>query len=120
MAMCKCILTTCCTIIACLMSLLRYATARAPPPLDERQDISSFSVTANDGYTTISFSRRVDTGDDEDDIDLTMCRYILWAYGGMVDFDIPAPSSRHSNRGVFSEQLCLPSSEACPVPGGCG
>ena len=92
------------------------------PPLDERQDISVLSVTTNDGYTTISFTRHVDTGDDEDDIDLTMCRYILWAYGGMVDFDTPGPSSPHTptTRGVFTEQLCLPNITSCPVPRRCG
>ena len=86
------------------------------PFLDESNDLTATNAINIDGYTTISFTRAVDTGDD-DDIDLTMCRYILWAYGGIVDFDTPGLLSGHTRRGVFSEQLCLPDIATCP--GGC-
>ena len=74
------------------------------------------SATIENGYAIIRFTRLIDTGDGEDDIDLTTCRYILWAYGGTVEFDTPGPSGPHARttRGVFSEQLCLPSFALCP------
>lgn len=101
----------------CLL-FFRFATARAPPPLDASDDLMSVSATQQNGYTTMSFTRPIYDNGDSFDIDLTVCRYILWAYGGTVTFTPPAgPTGPHAERGPFSEPLCLPSLETCP--GGC-
>ena len=91
--------------------LSRFAIERALPPLDESNDLMAFSATNENSYTTIRFTRLVDTGD-RDDIDLTECRYILWAFGG--NFTASGPTSPHSDRGVFADQLCLPDISMCP------
>ena len=103
-----------------LLLLFRYAIQQALPPLDESDDLMGVSATIENGYAIIRFTRLVDTGDGEDDIDLTECRNVLWAYGGTVDFDISSPTSPHTSttRGVFSERLCLPDFATCP--GRCG
>ncbi len=63
-----------------------------------------------DGTVKICFTRPVDS-DDDDDISLDVCRYVLWAYGGPVTSygtdGMNGVFGGHSSRGVFSEQICL-------------
>ena len=58
----------------------------------------------------MSFTRALVTTDDNNqDLDLNQCVYLLRAWGGSVSsYNSPAIFGYHGiNRGVFSTQLCL-------------
>ena len=93
----------------------RYAFAQASPRLDAESNIYNTTVmliendpaTTDDDHVMISFMRRLDTGDDTDDISLTGCHYLLWAWAGLVtDYGTPAAFGQHGERGVFNDQIC--------------
>lgn len=80
------------------------------------QDLTDTSTTRYENTLTIYFTRSIISGDNTQDTNLDKCRYVLWAWGGMVGtfpstMDEPATGlSRHTMRGVFDDQLCL-----CPA-----
>ena len=86
----------------------RYAFARNIPRLDAESNIYNTTVMLIDNdHVMISFMRRLDTGDDTDDISLTGCHYLLWAWAGLVtDYGTPAAFGQHGERGVFNDQIC--------------
>ena len=57
----------------------------------------------------MSFTRALVTTDDNNqDLDLNQCVYLLRAWGGSVSsYNSPAVFGFHPNQGVFSTQLCL-------------
>ena len=57
----------------------------------------------------MSFRRALVTTDNNNqDLDLNQCVYLLRAWGGSVSsYNSPASFGFHSNEGVFSTQLCL-------------
>ena len=75
--------------------------------MDFRQDITATSVTLLEGVTTVIFTRLIDTGD-SNDIALNQPRYLLWAFGGTVEFgDVNNINYHANNRGAFQEQIDL-------------
>ena len=56
-----------------------------------------------------SFTRLIDSADTSgQDIDLNVCQYVLYAWGGSVSsFTSPATIGRHTSRGAFANQICL-------------
>ena len=70
--------------------------------------IDNDNATDTDDRVMISFTRRLDTGDDTDDISLLGCHYLLWAWAGPVNdyTTTPATIGRHGQRGVFDDQIC--------------
>lgn len=75
------------------------------------QNLYNREVEVENGTTTISFKRLVVTNDEESDISLDECRYVLWAYGGDVtSYGTDGQEGvfrGHSDRGVFSDKICL-------------
>ena len=66
----------------------RWSTARGVEPrVDADNSLISSSVSRENGFTTISFIRRVDTRDTNDDLDLSDNLLFVYAWGGTVDFD---------------------------------
>ena len=92
---------------------LRYATARAMPPVDEQQDIEMTAITTENGVTTVRFRRQRDTGDSMDDLTLDVCRYFLYAWGGTFDTNNPSSLGRHSHREASPYQVCIPPATIC-------
>ena len=90
----------------------RFASARALPSVDQIDDILTSDVLFVDGTTTVSFTRKLDTGDIAGDLSLSArCVYLLWACCGMlVGSDISYHGS--SNRGVLG-MVCFPSATEC-------
>ena len=56
------------------------------PRVDEVSNIMSTSVTRENGFTTISFIRPLNTLDTTDDISLSENRYFMYAWGGTFDY----------------------------------
>ena len=61
------------------------------------------------GRLSFSFTRLIDSADTSgQDVDLNVCQYVLWAWGGSVSsFTSPATIGRHTSRGIFADHLCL-------------
>ena len=61
------------------------------------------------GRLSFSFTRLIDSADTSgQDVDLNVCQYVLWAWGGSVSsFTSPATIGRHTSRGAFADHLCL-------------
>ena len=87
------------------------SNGRARPPFDDSQDITNRVVGVDDGVTTISFTRPIVSDDNDDDLDLDECRYVIWAYGGTVTSygtnGMNGVFGGHSERGVFPNRICL-------------
>ena len=81
------------------------------PPLDNTDNLITESVQSQDGITKMMFTRKLNTTD-EQDITLTGCIYLLWAYGNAVTDEILSYHS--SSRGVVSNIVCFPEPDVCP------
>ncbi|XP_003385548.3 PREDICTED: uncharacterized protein LOC100633167 isoform X1 [Amphimedon queenslandica] len=98
-------------------------TRSVGPIYDTEQNFIYTSTSRYNDMLTISFTRPIDSPDDTQDLDLTQCRYVLWAYGGSVSMfpsmmsdEAASGLTRHTMRGVFSKQICLcPANETCPT-----
>ena len=91
----------------------RYAEERARPPVDEEQNLQNTSVKIVDGRVTVSFIRKLVTGDDRD-LDLDQCRHFLYAWGGQVGNNPPLTLERHSMRFAPRAEVCPPTPGTCP------
>lgn len=85
---------------------------RAAPPIDVTQNVQDVSGTAQNGWTTITFSRALDTGDMADDFifDGQSCAYFLYAWGGSVSAN--GNINYHINREISTVQYCFNSCNA--------
>lgn len=82
--------------------------AQSSPPLDDTQNVESVSGNVENGWTTITFSRALDTGDSDDfKFDDESCAYFLYAWGG--NFDANNAPTYHGNREVSTSKICLTS-----------
>lgn len=92
------------------------ASRAAGPLYDTLQNIMATSTDRNGDTLMFAFTRLICSPDDNQDINLDMCRWALWANGGIVGtFPMTNDSNaqgltRHSARGLFPSQLCLCSS----------
>ena len=92
----------------------RFASARAEPPIDASQDITSASASLVDGVTTITFNRPRDSGDSSNDITLNVCRFFLFAFGGPVNFATQTAGYHgNMNRVASAERICIPTFAEC-------
>ena len=81
------------------------------PPLDNSDNLITKSVQSQDGITKMMFSRKLNTSD-EQDMALTGCIYLLWAYGNAFSDEVLTYHS--TSRGVASEIVCFPEPDVCP------
>ena len=68
------------------------------------------SIERYDGVTTLAFTRKLNTGDDQDlRLDDEQCFFFIWAMGGPVtDYGDPAVFGFHTAQGNFgAERVCL-------------
>ena len=81
---------------------------RILPTYDTVQNLQNTMVIVENGKTMMSFRRAIITGDDNQDLNLDQCVYLLWGWGGNVsDYTTPAMFDEHKKDGVFPNQLCL-------------
>lgn len=82
--------------------------------LDAQQDIEDTSTELSNGLLTVNFTRPIVSTDNDQDIDLDACRYLVWTYGGIVDSFV-SPNFTIANLpkafGTFDGQICLQSCE---------
>jgi len=101
-------------------NVCRFVTVRAQPPVDPSQDISTALVTQENGVTTMNFTRPCSSSD-SNDISLSQCRFLLYAYGVLVNVASQTISYHGTNRGILSpDRVCFPCGN-CQVatPGMC-
>jgi len=87
-------------------SYSRNMPARSMPPMDASQDVSNVSGGVENGWTTVTFSRALNTGDAADDFvfDGQSCAYFLYAWGGSVN---GGTLLYHSSREFSTVQYCF-------------
>jgi hypothetical protein len=76
---------------------------------DTTQSITAATAARLAGVLTIRFTRPLNTNDATQDVSLqNNCVWVLWAYGGMVNFTTTPVSdlTGHTANGVFPIQLC--------------
>ena len=68
------------------------------------------------GRLSFSFTRLIDSADTSgQDVDLNICQYVLYAWGGSVSsFTSPATIRYHTSRGIFADQICLQQCDRLP------
>ena len=67
------------------------------------------------GVTIIQFSRDMLTNDVTQDLDLSICRYLLFAWGDRVNVKMQEIQYHgSSNRAVSDTPVCFPSAGVCP------
>ena len=76
------------------------------------QNIDNVSITIIDGVTIMSFVRDKITNDSDGDLNLNVCRFILFAWGNDIDFN--SGIIRYQGFSASSELICFPSSAVCP------
>ena len=65
--------------------------------------------------TIIQFSRDMLTNDVTQDLDLSICRYLLFAWGDRVNVKMQEIQYHgSSNRAVSDTPVCFPSAGVCP------
>lgn len=75
------------------------------PSEDQVQNAVNVSGNVENGWTTVTFSRALDTGDASDfNFDGQACAFFLYAWGGDVTNGQP---TRHTNREFSSVQYCF-------------
>ncbi|CAK1589864.1 unnamed protein product [Parnassius mnemosyne] len=79
------------------------------PKLDSRQDLSKQTVSLEDGYTTITFVRKRDTGDTQDlAFTDTQCLYIMFVTQGGGFDPVNKRMSKHQQVPfVTEERVCI-------------
>ena len=93
----------------------RYATQRSLPETDAMQNIYNVSATIINGVTTINFVRDKITNDSDADLNLNVCRFVLFAWGDDVDFNTGVIRYHGLNqRSASNELICFPSAKICP------
>ena len=79
------------------------------------QNVDNPSASFVDGVTAIQFSRDKVTGDSEDDLSLSVCRYLLYAWSGNVNIETGVIQFHGSQNQTVSETLlCFPTPSLCP------
>ena len=79
------------------------------------QNFDNPSASFVDGVTAVQFSRDKVTGDSEDDLSLSVCRYLLYAWGGNVNIVTGVIQFHGSqNQAVSETLLCFPAPSLCP------
>ena len=79
------------------------------------QNVNNTFASLVDGVTTVRFSRDKVTGDSEDDLSLSVCRYLLYAWGGNANILTEVIQIHDSqNTAVSDTLLCFPAPSLCP------
>lgn len=95
----------------------RFAFARQEPRVDAIRSIVNASTHRQNGRTILDFTRPLSTGDNEDDIQLTGCRYFVYGFGGpVISFASRQIIGRHGSTPLVSAQrICLATRpDQCP------
>ena len=95
-----------------LSSFIRYALNKSTPFYDTTQSFTDPATNRMDGVLSFAFTRLIYSTDTSgQDVNLNVCQYVIWAFGGTVSFTSPATVGHHGTavdrRGVFSNQICL-------------
>ena len=99
-----------------MIGIIRWSTERGVEPrVDATSNLLSTSVTRENGYTTISFARKKNTEDTQDDIDLSNSegRFFTYGWGGTVDFNTNTIGYHPATPIVSTERVVIPSSATC-------
>ena len=76
--------------------------------LDTIQNLESNSTSLSGNFLTLNFTRPIISPDKTQDLDLNVCQYVIYIYGGTVDsFTSPNSFGIPPGFGIFPNQLCL-------------
>lgn len=82
-----------------------FSSTRRQPVEDRLMNVVPISGVEQNGVTTISFSRALDTRDDRDNVILNELTTVAWAYG-TNDGDVATRTyAQHASRGVVQQNL---------------
>lgn len=71
---------------------------------DTQQDITDTDAVLSDGFLTVNFTRSIISTDKNQDIDLNVCRFIGWGFGGTAPLSLLQLPTVF---GIFSGPICL-------------
>ena len=86
----------------------RYIESAFSNVLDTNQNLESNSTSISGSFLTLNFTRPIISPDKTQDLDLNVCRYVIYIYGGTVDsFTMPTFTLSNAPTGFGIFQLCL-------------
>jgi hypothetical protein len=86
----------------------RWSTARGVQPrIDQQNDILYSTVSRANGITTMTFIRKLNTGDTTDDISLDTPRFFVFGYDGPADVSANTISYHRSTPVVSNDRISL-------------
>ena len=86
------------------------STTKVQPSNDMIQSFTETVTNRMSGVLSFAFTRLINSTDiSGEDVNLNICQYVIWAFGGTVTFGAPVALGYHgmSRRGIFSNQICL-------------
>lgn len=99
----------------CTDKCIRYAVRQSLPQKDAIQNINNISATKIDGITTLEFVRDKITNDSNGDLNLNMCRFVLFAWGDNVDINTGTIQYHGmAQRNASDNLICFPPAAFCP------
>ena len=94
--------------IVFLLITFRWVASVVSNVLDTKQNLESISTLLSAGFLTVNFTRPIVSPDNTQDLDLNVCRYVIYIYGGTVNsFTSPNSFGIPTGFGIFPIQLCL-------------
>lgn len=67
-----------------------------------------------DGFTTISFTRPIESNDTTDDYSLDNCINFVYGWGGSVNYETNTIGYHPNSPIVSNDRVCLPDIVQCP------
>ncbi|XP_064648507.1 DBH-like monooxygenase protein 1 [Lineus longissimus] len=84
----------------------RHGTGKVKPAIDTKQDVTLLLAQETNGYTSVKFTRPLDTCDEEDRPITTSTMRMIWAYGSSDPTNADALYQHdYGNRGTKSMRL---------------
>jgi len=85
------------------------------PPRDSVQNVDNTFASFVNGITTVQFSRNKITGDVDGDLSLSVCRFLLFAWGGDANINTGVIQYHGiQNQASTDTLICFPSPSVCP------
>ena len=98
----------------------RWVANASSNVLDIIQNLESNSTSLSGNFLTLNFTRPIISPDKAQDLDLNVCRYVIYIYEGTVNsFISPTIFGIPTGFGIFPNRLCLQNCQGMSIIADC-